>query len=724
MYSWALVFIGCLSFATLRADNMTDGHAQGASWANGQLGIVQDKAKSTAASEVPGFKTDNPAEASLDNGSIDNAAIVAAQSNGAATYISEHARERKSFKLDPNTDPMFVNANQAIANPEKTLNEIVMEVPGGNGNDEDEIVTCEEGGDEYVQKCSKHLEVQIRITPPTMRFAGYTYPNRWYSDKSGQYRCGNGCCSDGTGCKRPQYSITNRKVEITSERWIDGCASLEEMSDRGLCRYVELDEGTPETRTVVGEVINVPDAQETPNTEPINRDSWQKNYTYKCLKKVEGDCHKLSAKGCVQIASTCTEKMGDVCIAWKQTYRCPNKKQKQTRYKSIGEKTPFCFTGDCVNADYEANGELANAMTHLAVLKEAQDDIRSKLGIFKGQSRRCRKAWNGARDCCGSGNRWAVSWKMAPGCDTQEKELGDWRAKRRCVEVGTFCSQKLPIIGCIEKKTTFCCFGTKLSKLIQEQGRAQLGMSWGSPESPECRGLTTEELSRLDFSTMDLSELFADVSASFKPKSQDHIAKGIELERIRENMKHLAPKSKQDLEQEYKNFADHQTKQQETIAQLRAQRAIAQKNLTLVTAQEAETAKLKERLALCDIQAKQINDELLVLQAKNFPFPKSHFWEPDIFGTARREVARIQLAQQQNVNQIVTHKTNLLKVQENEHLLKQQYQTAVDKQILKRANVQEIINDLDKKIDVSEKLLQQLETEHQAKKEAAERRSL
>ena len=543
IYVLVLIFTSCLGIQTLFAE-MAAGHALGASYASSQLGAVQGKAQSTATADIPGFKTATPPESSLDNGSIGDAAVSAAKDNEAATYISTHARERQSFKLDHNTDPMLVNANKATTNPEKTMEEMIVETSGGKEEGADEIVTCEEGGDEYIQKCSKNLEVQIKITPPTRKFAGYTYPNRWYSSKSGQYRCGAGCCGDGTGCKRPQYSITDRKIEIISERWVDGCARLEEMSDHGLCRYVELDEGNPETRTIIGEVLEVPDAKATPNAEPISRDSWEKRYTYACFKKVEGNCSALSAKGCIQIASECAEKIAGVCVSWKQTYRCPNSKQKQVRYKSVGDKTPFCFTGDCANADYEANGELADAMTNLAILKEAQDDVRTNLGIFKGQSRRCRKAWNGARDCCGSGNRWAVQWKMASGCDSSETELGDWRAKRRCVEVGTYCAKKLPIIGCIEKKTTFCCFGTKLSKLIQEQGRLQLGMGWGDPESPNCRGLSPEELSRLDMSKMDLSELYAEVSASFKPQTQSHVAKGLELDRIRENMKHLASKPK------------------------------------------------------------------------------------------------------------------------------------------------------------------------------------
>lgn len=521
---------------------MAAGHAQGASYATGQLGAVQGKAQSTSAADIPGFKTATPSESSLDNGSIGDAALSVAHANEAATYISTHARERQSFKIDPNTDPMLVNANKATANPEKTIGEIVMEAPGGDG--EDEIVTCEEGGDEYSQKCSKHLEVHIKITPPTRKFTGYTYPNRWYSSKSGQWRCGAGCCGDGTGCKRPQYSITNRKVEIVSEEWVDGCARLEEMSDHGLCRYVEIAEGGLETRTIMGEVLELPDAQSTPNAEPITRDCWEKHYTYACFKKVAGDCHKLGAKGCIQTASECSERIAGVCVAWKQTYRCPNSKRKQTRYKAIGDKTPFCLTGDCANADYEANSELADAMTNLAILKEAQDDVRANLGIFKGQTRHCRKDVKGFRDCCGSGNSWGVQWHLAAGCEASEKELGDWRNKKRCVYVGTYCAKKWPIIGCVEKKSGFCCFGTKLSKLIQEQGRRQLGIGWGEPESPNCRGLSPEELSRLDMSKMDLSELYSDVSANFKPQTQSHVAQGLELDRIRENMKHLASKPK------------------------------------------------------------------------------------------------------------------------------------------------------------------------------------
>ncbi|NBX70233.1 MAG: hypothetical protein EBR01_14930 [Proteobacteria bacterium] len=35
-----------------------------------------------------------------------------------------------------------------------------------------------------------------------------------------------------------------------------------------------------------------------------------------------------------------------------------------------------------------------------------------------------------------------------------------------------------------------CRFGTKLARLINSQGRAQLGLGWGDVEGPDCRGLT------------------------------------------------------------------------------------------------------------------------------------------------------------------------------------------------------------------------------------------
>jgi DNA-binding transcriptional regulator YiaG len=83
------------------------------------------------------------------------------------------------------------------------------------------------------------------------------------------------------------------------------------------------------------------------------------------------------------------------------------------------------------------------------------------------------------------------------------------REKKLCHLVGTYCHEKDPVFGkCLVKKTNFCCFGSKLARIFQEQARAQLPIGWGDDKSPNCRPLTIKELASLDFSKFDMEELF------------------------------------------------------------------------------------------------------------------------------------------------------------------------------------------------------------------------
>lgn len=529
----SIVLMSCIS---ILCGNMTRGHQAGSAAASGLLGGAKAAATGTSPSTVPGFVTGNPKEASLDDGSMGGATMAAARENAAATIISEQSGTRKKFVIDPNTDPMMINANRAYANPESTMEEMVMETPAGPA-DEDEIHECMEGGDEYQQTCHKRLVVKIQVTPAKTVFSHYE-SNAGdcliRSDREGMW-----CARHGGNCPpdTPIYVTIPRKVEILSEEWVDSCGALEAQSDEGLCRYEAEAIGGRETRRVTGPVVGSPT---TTDSEPITRDTWEKTYTYSCLKQVEGTCDGLRSKGCLQIDSECAETIGGVCVAWKQIFKCPSNKRKVRSYRAVGEKTPFCLTGDCTNSDYEANGEMLNAMSQMAILKEAQNDIRANVGIFKGQIRKCSKNCVGFRDCCTTGKGWGVSLNLSS-CSGEEKELADWRAKKRCVFVGTYCAEK--ILGiCTRKKSSFCCFGNKLSRLLNDQGRRQLGIGFGDAEEPDCRGLTPEELSRIDMSLMNLSELYEDVQANFKPKA--HTAQGAELERIRENMAQMTRRVK------------------------------------------------------------------------------------------------------------------------------------------------------------------------------------
>lgn len=114
-------------------------------------------------------------------------------------------------------------------------------------------------------------------------------------------------------------------------------------------------------------------------------------------------------------------------------------------------------------------------------------------------------------------------------CDAGEMILGCKRAKQVCHEVGDRCVMKV-FGACFQEKSVFCCFTSVLSRIIHEQGRPQIGLSWGDGKSPNCRGFFLDEFAELDFSEMDFSEFAADLTrqAITSEQAQDKVEKIIE----------------------------------------------------------------------------------------------------------------------------------------------------------------------------------------------------
>lgn len=98
-------------------------------------------------------------------------------------------------------------------------------------------------------------------------------------------------------------------------------------------------------------------------------------------------------------------------------------------------------------------------------------------------------------------------------CDQTSMETAMAASSGYCHEVGTYCKKKIPLLGCVQKATSYCCFNSKLARILHEQGRPQLtGFNgWGTASDPQCRGFTPEEFSALDFSKIDLSEYVEDM---------------------------------------------------------------------------------------------------------------------------------------------------------------------------------------------------------------------
>ena len=69
-------------------------------------------------------------------------------------------------------------------------------------------------------------------------------------------------------------------------------------------------------------------------------------------------------------------------------------------------------------------------------------------------------------------------------CNRDEGLLAMKEGANLCVATGKWCSKCIKVFGkcvkCIERSTGKCCFNSRLARLINLQGRAQLGKGWGS----------------------------------------------------------------------------------------------------------------------------------------------------------------------------------------------------------------------------------------------------
>lgn len=232
-------------------------------------------------------------------------------------------------------------------------------------------------------------------------------------------------------------------------------------------------------------------------------------YTY-----LSGVCYRLpdcpngtynkSTKSCYEGFNTCT--LGD--------YPC---------YTYKGER--LCSPYACVD---QANPTVTNTLQ--SDLTSPEDDgtldekgnCEGQFYVLSGTAGECRTSGTQTlfKNCCNTSNAMNPMF-----CDvSKEGAVAQKVAQNMCHYVGTYCSEEWALIGCVQSKKVYCCFNSKLARIINEQGRNQLKSFqpdvWGTPENPVCRGFTPEEFQMLDFSKIDLSEFFEDIKSNI-PLSED-----------------------------------------------------------------------------------------------------------------------------------------------------------------------------------------------------------
>lgn len=550
----------------LQGEGLKPAHQEGMAFAKSLKDAVPSHPQTVNKKDIPGYQTDHPSEMNVDQNGLKDASEQKKLGDESFQYIQKNSMDPDRKKYDIESENLLLNADKSTADPLKTMNEIVMEEHGSESSQE-EVFECEESGNPYFLTCSKRLEIDVKVTPEVkdvfcsghyydiywfwnnkdkhktaMRFKGtaqygpqyeslmqaYTifFDGAWHEGyfarrliSVGDYIYGDFFCEPGCQTRIKQH----KNVEIIKEVWIDDCEELEHLTERGICTYGQKEVGDPQTRTIQGELI----------TRPF----WFERYTYMCKKQPKTSCEGLRAKRCSHVDSKCLESINGLCLLWRYTYRCLSASTKTTKTYKSSDRSPFCFTGNCTDSSYTVNTDMMNAFAQLAILKQVQDDNKKNLGIFKGNGLHCTRDCANFQDCCKTNSGWGVDIGLTH-CSENEKLLSKLRDKKQCVSIGTYCAARF-LGKCIRKKTGFCCFGSKLSKTIQEQARIQLGIGWGSAEYPDCRALTSEELSNLDFTKMDLTPLYEDINQKMKMPDQGRIANGVELDRIRQNMKIL-----------------------------------------------------------------------------------------------------------------------------------------------------------------------------------------
>ncbi len=267
----------------------------------------------------------------------------------------------------------------------------------------------------------------------------------------------------------------------------------------------------PETRTI--------------NSLPVYRDCWRYESAYTCTGThytEDAYCQALRDRGCVAVGQNCGD---DGCIL---EYQCQS--GSSTIQSSSGCDSQTVSLGSVTyDTGYSANTDFGLAAANASAIEDAvsgmiKDDLScyedppdsgsytciDDIAIFSGNQKSCRKDSFGFNKCCSLGG-WGVDAGLNQ-CNADEHELGFAREAKRTHYIGSYCTHS-NLFGCYAHAYVYCVFTSKIGRIIQEQGRVQLGIGWGSPQTPNCRGLTEAEIASVNFELVDFSEYFGDVFA-------------------------------------------------------------------------------------------------------------------------------------------------------------------------------------------------------------------
>ena len=322
--------------------------------------------------------------------------------------------------------------------------------------------------------------------------------------------------------------------------------------------------------------------------------------TYRCAgPPAEGpDCAALRAEGCYQTGANCVMWSREhpeepdppgadrgSCLVYENAYECPKNLRLCSRKSEVFEcdaEIRCSSGGDCFDTSTEQSVDFPKSASRMAMLADMErclattadgqssedgyaplevgeagggtvapidcaDTAGDEVTVFKGKRYRCDINLAGTvQNCCGKKGLFAGS---CPG------STGELRARRdgagACHYVGIHKKKALGIT--LKKRKVYCCFNSKMARVVHEQARGQLvekGLwavaengGWGEAKNPFCGGITTEQLQEIDFDAVDFSEIYEDILDEADAPGLDGSTRS-----VGESVEKLCPRGSEELD--------------------------------------------------------------------------------------------------------------------------------------------------------------------------------
>jgi conjugal transfer mating pair stabilization protein TraN len=522
--------------APAAAQTTTDAKADGKAFGSAIIGRAKDAATTAPdASRVPGFDpaaTQGLEDLASNPDRIEGAARSAATNNTAVRTIEDSMRSRAKFSPQEiqsilarsgaiSETPLDYTSGMSVSGSKGNC----VPLPPGTGSVGTYMATCNTGytAEQKAATCQVTLDASVTTVTDYLYYCTDTtgecdlfqvpacqrtgsHPGRCLQgiDTPYGYKCFEpGDPVDEYTCTAPvagQTPIrTSSRQVVTTTKNESQCSSLASDTNCALGAEVCTD-SEPVTRIVDGVAV----------TQPCW--AWQRGYT--CTIKTAGnDCGTLEANGaCHFVREDCLTD--DVpCSTAERVYECPVPAGQNTGQQYVCDGDVYCIDGSCETIQREANDEFKDAVVALSAMDQARREFDpATMTLFKGKRETCSSKVFGILNCCkGKGFPLipGIQLLVMLGCNREEVLLHERDVQGLCAYVGTYCSSSFLGV-CLTKKKVYCCFESKLSRILQEQGRAQLPKPWDKPKTEQCLGFTLDEFAKLDLSRMDFSEVYAE----------------------------------------------------------------------------------------------------------------------------------------------------------------------------------------------------------------------